>query len=118
MKTILIVDDEFSVAETLQEFLGWAGYATVTAANGKAGLELVRSRRPDLVLLDYMLPIMDGLQVLYAIRADPATRDLPVIIMTAAPAGIVGIEPIWQAMLVKPFDAPRLLRLIKELLPP
>jgi CheY-like chemotaxis protein len=115
-KRILIVDDEFTVADTLAEYLAWEGYTTTIAANGKAALEAISSARPDLVLLDFMMPVMDGLQLLAALREQPATRELPVILMTAAPAAITGSITGHQALLVKPFDARKMMQHVRRLL--
>jgi CheY-like chemotaxis protein len=116
MKTILIVDDEFSIVETLGEILSWEGYGVATAANGQAALDQVRAVRPALVLLDYMMPVKDGLQVLRELRADPALADLTVVMMTAAPLGIPETEKRWSALLLKPFQADQLVRLVQRLI--
>ena len=115
MKTILIIDDEFSLVESLTELLTWEGYDVVTAANGRQGLEQLERSAPALVLLDYMMPVMDGLQALHALRSNPAHRDLPVVLMTAAPMGIPKHEKGWTALLRKPFTAADVLRLIDRL---
>jgi CheY-like chemotaxis protein len=115
MKTILIVDDEFSIVETLGEILSWAGYAVATASNGKAGLELAHGAHPALILVDYMMPVMDGLQMLARVRADPALADVPVVMMTAAPLGIPDGAKRWDALLIKPFDAEQLIRIVRRL---
>jgi two-component system response regulator VicR len=116
MTRILIVDDEFSVADTLAEYLAWEGYTTTTAANGKLALAAIARERPQLVLLDYMMPVMDGMQMLATLRADPALKDLPVILMTAAPSGLTSDPAPYDALLVKPFDAARLLKTIRKVL--
>jgi two-component system response regulator VicR len=116
MKTVLIVDDEFSIAETLGEIISFAGYGIATAANGRAGLELARTVRPALVLLDYMMPVMDGLQMLTRLRADPDLRGTPVVMMTAAPRGLPEGARRWDALLIKPFDAEQLTRTIERLI--
>jgi CheY-like chemotaxis protein len=118
MKTILIVDDEFSIVETLSEILAFAGYAAVSAPNGRAGLEAARAHRPAVILLDYMMPVMDGLQMLARLRADPDLREIPVVMMTAAPLGIPDPTRRWDALLIKPFDAPRLTGTIDRLIGP
>src|ERR1700748_2459900 len=86
---ILVVDDGFSVAEVLQSVLADAGHEVVMAVNGRQGLELLGKRRPDLVLLDFMMPIMDGPAMLKAIKADPAYRDVPVVVMSSLPESAV-----------------------------
>jgi CheY-like chemotaxis protein len=116
MKTILIVDDEFSIVETLGEILVWEGYGVTSASNGQAGLDQARDHRPTLILLDYMMPLTDGLQMLQALRADPALEQLPVIMMTAAPLGIPESEQRWDALLIKPFEVAQLVRTIERLI--
>ncbi len=114
-RTILVVDDEFSVVETLSEILTWEGYVVVTAADGPTALAALAAGIPDVVLLDYMMPGMSGLEVLERIRTGPATADLPVIMMTAAPLSGDGHAPTWNALLRKPFDVTALLRAIRGL---
>jgi CheY-like chemotaxis protein len=116
MKSILIVDDEFSIVETLVEILSFDGYVATSAANGRAGLEAARATRPSLILLDYMMPVMDGLQMLARLRADPDLKEIPVVMMTAAPLGIPNTSRRWNALLIKPFDATQLTRTIERLI--
>ena len=80
---ILVVDDEADTRELLQTLLEGEGYAIETAADGKAALVSVRAAQPDLILLDVMMPAMDGLEVCDHLRFDPATRDVPIIFLTA-----------------------------------
>lgn len=102
---ILIVDDEYSIAEVLELALTEAGHEVVTAINGRQGLERLQERRPDLILLDFMMPIMDGAAMLKAIREDPARRDIPVVLMSSLPeAAVAGpAKPAYTAFLRKPF---------------
>jgi CheY-like chemotaxis protein len=118
VKTILVVDDEFSIVETLGEIVTLEGYAFLGAANGKEALAAAQLSRPALILLDYMMPLMDGLQVLAALRADPALASIPVVVMTAAPLGLPAHQRRWDELLLKPFDAEQLLRAIHGLIGP
>jgi len=80
---ILAVDDETNVVRLLQIRLGSLGYQVVTAGDGEAALRRVAEEKPDLVLLDVMMPKMDGFEVLSRLKADPATASIPVIMLTA-----------------------------------
>jgi CheY-like chemotaxis protein len=115
-KSILLVDDEFSIVDALAEMLRWEGYSVLTARNGQRGLDELARGEISLVLLDYMMPVMDGLQALERIRAEPAWKALPVVLMTAAtlPEGASG----WDALLRKPFEAGALFNLIRRLAGP
>jgi CheY-like chemotaxis protein len=114
MKTILVVDDEFSIVDAVCEILAWEGYRAVGAENGKAGLVAMAQERPDLVLLDFMMPVMDGVQMLHAMRQHPEYRHIPVIMVTAAPQGLPRGEPLWNALLPKPFEIEQLLKTVRE----
>ncbi|MDI1449002.1 response regulator [Polyangium sp. 6x1] len=118
MKTILLVDDELSIVETVGEVLAWEGYRVVTAANGKEGLAAIASARPDLALVDFMMPVMDGVQMLRALRADPIYASLPVVLITAAPMALPGDIRASTPVLAKPFDVPALLHVIRSQLGP
>ena len=102
---ILVVDDEFSVAEVLQSVLADAGHEVVTAVNGRQGLELLSKRLPDLVLLDFMMPIMDGPAMLRAMREDPTYRNIPAVVMSSLPEIAVAeaARGLYAAFLRKPF---------------
>jgi len=104
VKRILVVDDEISIAETLSIVFEDEGFSCAVAANGRAALDAARRERPDLVVLDLMMPVMDGRAVLQAMRADPALRDVPVVVMSAAPALFAELPVLPQAFLQKPFD--------------
>ena len=80
---ILVADDDGDMLELLEALLEGAGYAVETAADGAAALEQVAAATPDLILLDVMMPKMDGLEVCDHLRFDPATRDVPIIFLTA-----------------------------------
>lgn len=81
-KKILIVDDEETLLLMFKTHLNASGYDVVTAASGKAGLAMMEQENPDLVLLDVMMPEMNGFAVCRAIRQNPAWKKLPVIMVT------------------------------------
>ncbi|MCL6521417.1 MAG: response regulator [Firmicutes bacterium] len=102
---VLAVDDKPYIRQLLATDLGLQGYTVLEAADGAEALELAARRRPDVVLLDLLMPGLDGYEVLRRLRADPATADLPVIILSArteldGPPEVPGA----QGYLVKPFD--------------
>ena len=80
---VLLIEDEPNIAEAIRFLLSRDGLRVSYAAEGAAALVLMRQDPPDLVILDHMLPGMSGLEVLTALRADPASRDLPVMMLTA-----------------------------------
>lgn len=109
---ILIVDDVPLNIALLEQLLDELGYQSISAENGQAALEMVRAAEPDLVLLDIMMPVMDGFAVLEQLKANPDTRDLPVIVISAAHDlvdVVKGIERGAEDYLPKPFE-PVLLR--------
>lgn len=106
-KTILAVDDEADIAELARFHLGQAGYAVLTASSGRAALEAVHFQRPDLVLLDLMLPDIDGFALCEILRRDPALAALPIIILSAwctPEARALGFEQGILAYVTKPFS--------------
>ena len=110
-ETILVVEDEEDIRELLKYNLEKEGYQVFGAATGEEGLRAVRDRRPDLILLDLMLPGLDGLEVCRRIRGEAQTQPLPIIMLTAKgeEADIVtGLELGADDYIVKPFS-PRVL---------
>ena len=81
-KTVLIVEDEMNIVDIVRFNLQREGYATLEAYDGEAGLALAREKKPDLILLDVMMPGMDGYSVLARIKDSPVTRDIPVVFLT------------------------------------
>jgi len=116
---ILLVDDETDALEILAYKLREAGYDPVLAADGTAALEQARLTRPALVVLDLMLPKIDGLDVCRLLRRDSATATLPIIMLTAKAAEtdrIVGLEIGADDYVTKPFSPRELILRIKKLL--
>ncbi|MBJ6765025.1 response regulator [Myxococcaceae bacterium JPH2] len=115
MKRLLIVDDEVAIVEALQDILSVEGYDVATAFNGAEGLERLSQVKPDLVLLDLMMPVMDGREMLRRMREDATTRDLPVVVMSA---GRISEEERKASarFLAKPFELDTLLDTIAGLL--
>ena len=82
MKTILFIEDEAAAQKALSEVLKGQGYQVVNALDGELGVKLAKAKKPDLILLDLILPKMDGFEVLGKLKADEDTRDIPIIILT------------------------------------
>ena len=115
---ILVVDDEPNIVQTLQDRLEMNEYTVVTASNGKEGLNVALKESPDIILLDVIMPIMDGHEMLEALRRHPDGKDIAVIMLTArnqtndiARANVCGIEDY----IVKPFDLSKLLEKIESI---
>ena len=115
-KTILIVEDDPNISELVQMYLEKEGYNTRIASDGGQGLDLFRQLRPDLVLLDIMLPVMDGWSVLRTIRQDSKT---PVIMLTAKGETIDKVAGLKQGAddyITKPFEMKEVLARIEAVL--
>lgn len=119
MQSVLVVDDDPGLASLLAEYLGGRGYRVEVAATGPLGLERLRQGGVDLVVLDLMLPGMDGFEVLGTLRRDPDLQRLPVVMLTARGEDtdrIVGLELGADDYLAKPFNPRELLARIKAVL--
>ena len=116
---ILIVDDEPDALELVKVNLVTAGFFVATAEDGEEALKKARSLNPDLILLDVMLPLVDGLEVCKILRRDDATRDIPIIMLTAKAAEIdrvLGLELGADDYVTKPFSPRELVLRVKALL--
>lgn len=120
MYSVLIVDDEFGLAEMAGELLSMLGYSVTTAINGKLALASLSQTRPDLILLDVMMPIMSGADVLRALKSDEQYRSIPVIMMSAAGPEVldVDLKPLIAGFLQKPFSYDELTAALQTALRP
>ena len=118
-QTVLVIDDEVHILELLEYNLAKSGYGVLRADTGENGLELLKSRQVDLVLLDYMLPGIDGIEVLRRIRTDPELASVPVLMLTAKGEEtdkVLGLEMGADDYVSKPFGIRELLARVKALL--
>jgi two-component system, OmpR family, response regulator VicR len=114
---VLLVEDELAAAEAVCYLLQLHGFEVETAGNGREALECLDRNRPDLVLSDIMMPMMDGLEMARSIRERPELRDLPIVLMSAAHNMLNGATPA-NAVLPKPLDFSRLLATLRRLVNP
>lgn len=118
MQTILVVEDEFGEAEALVSILAEQSYLTHVARDGRQGLQRFHESKPDLLLVDFMMPFMNGAEMIREIRKDGAQKQLPIILMSAAHEHILKhYYTGYDAYLKKPFTKEELLSLLQKLLP-
>jgi len=118
-KKILIIEDEETLIHNLAEKLRAEGYKVLTAMEGETGWELVRSEKPDLIVLDIMLPGLDGLSLCRMVRNEPSTSRIPIVMLTARGTEvdkIVGLESGADDYIVKPFGLGELLARVRAVL--
>ncbi len=116
---VLIVEDDRALAEVLQYNLNNAGYEAITSTDGQDALNQARLKLPDLVVLDLMIPVVDGLEVCKGLRATSVTRDIPILMLTAKGEEtdqVVGFSVGADDYVIKPFSVKVLLERIKSLL--
>jgi CheY-like chemotaxis protein len=119
-RLVLVADDEPALLKVLKLRLEIEGFEVALAEDGAAALQRIRQRRPDLVVLDMMMPEMNGLEVVHELKRDEALRDLPVIILSARRLDrevTAALDAGADRYVAKPFDTQELLREIRELLP-
>lgn len=119
-KEILVVDDERDIVEIVCELLEDAGFATVPAYDGQEALEAIAKRRPDGVVLDIKMPVLDGIGVIKHLRRDPALAAMPVVVLTATRV-IQDLKEQFKklqvaAWLSKPFEPEELVAVVKQVL--
>ena len=118
-RKILIVEDEQDIAQLVQHYLQKEGFRSVTATSGVEAVKKVKEEKPDLIVLDLMLPEMDGLEVCKQVRSTPDTAMLPIIMLTAKAEEsdtIVGLELGADDYVTKPFSPKALVARVKALL--
>jgi two-component system, cell cycle response regulator DivK len=119
-KTILIVEDEPRNLKLFRDLLQRFGFETVEATDGEQGVELARTKKPDLILMDIMMPKMDGLEATRLLKADATTKRIPIIALTSY--AMKGdrertIEAGCDGYIAKPVDIQELLKAVGQFLP-
>ena len=118
-KRILVVEDQEDNRQILRDLLGSAGYKIIEAENGEEALAAVAKQRPDLILMDIQLPVMDGYEATRRLKADPALKTIPIIVVTSdALSGDEGKARAagCDAYVTKPYSPRQLLAKVKEFL--
>jgi len=113
---VLVVDDEEYIQHILNFSFGAEGYEVITAADGEEAVKIARSEKPDIIVLDIMMPKMDGYEACKQIKADPQTQDIPVILLTAKGREVdrkLGAEAGADDYVVKPFSPGRLIERVE-----
>ena len=117
MATVLVVDDEFGIVDVLETILTDEGYRVVTACNGKKGLVRLSAEEPDVILLDFMMPILGGAEMLRAMAAEPAYQRIPVIMISSLAEDVIAEKcKGYAAFLHKPFRAAAVLSTVARVL--
>lgn len=119
---ILYIEDDRPTLDLIAQALKFAGYPITGATSGKQGLALMRERKPDLVLLDLMMPDISGWDVYRTMRSEEMLADIPVIVITARVLSqdrvlVEGLPPV-DDYVTKPFDVKRLIRAIQQFVSP
>jgi two-component system response regulator VicR len=119
-KSILCIEDEPEMIDLIRLILGRKGFEVLGAGNGAEGLEIIRKKQPDLVLLDLMMPDMDGWEVYQQMKAGEKTRDIPVIVVTAKAQSIDKVLGLHIAKvddyIAKPFSPQELMTSVEKVL--
>jgi DNA-binding response OmpR family regulator len=119
-KSILCVDDEPEMIDLIRLILGRKGFEVLGAGSGIEGLEIIRKKQPDLVLLDLMMPDMDGWEVYQQMKANEKTRDIPVIVVTAKAQSIDKVLGLHIAKvddyIAKPFSPQELMASVEKVM--
>ncbi|MCX7716418.1 MAG: response regulator [Endomicrobia bacterium] len=115
-KRILIVDDEPDILKVTVFRIKKAGYEVITATDGKQGLEMVKTEKPDMIFLDLGLPTMNGAEVCKALKSDEELKKIPIVIFSASSdkAAAIATEAEADDLLIKPFEPEELLAKIQK----
>jgi CheY-like chemotaxis protein len=117
MATVLVVDDEFGIVDVLETILTDEGYRVLTACNGKQGLMRLSAEKPDVVLLDFMMPILGGAEMLRAMAGEPAYQRIPVIMISSLREDVIAKRCTgYVAFLHKPFRVAAVLSTVTRVL--
>ena len=119
MPKILLVEDHTELRHGLRLLLEWMGFAAITAENGRDGVERAVAEKPDLIMMDSLMPEMDGWEATRALRADPQTKDIPILASTALFRRSdlkTWIDVGCNDYIIKPFTSDELLRKITALI--
>jgi CheY-like chemotaxis protein len=117
MAVVLVVDDEYGITNLLEDVLSDEGHRVLTATNGQQALERAREERPDAVLTDFMMPVMDGAALIEALTNDPKLQDIPVAVMSSVPEATVRERcPTFAVYVSKPFKIYGVIDIVAELL--
>lgn len=116
MQTVLIVDDERDAVDVLSLMLEMSSFEVMVAYNGAQASSLIEERRPDLILSDFMMPELDGISLCRHVKANPATADIPFILMTAA-SSLLEDAPV-DSVMTKPVELGKLLETFTRFSPP
>lgn len=115
MKTVLIVDDEYLIADILSMALEEEGFLTVTATSARKALEILGREKPDLIVTDFMMPGMTGLEFAQTVRERPMHAALPIMLMSGAQAHLGAARPdLFCEVFEKPFDIVKVIERIKQ----
>lgn len=116
---ILVVDDEINITQILEFSIGAEGYEVITAANGEEAIDKARREQPNLIILDVMMPRIDGYEACRILKSNPLTKNIPVVLLTAKGREIdkrLGYEVGATDYIIKPFSPNKLIERIHELL--
>jgi two-component system alkaline phosphatase synthesis response regulator PhoP len=116
---ILVIDDEVYILHILDFSLGAEGFEVISANNGELGVEKAKQEKPDLIVLDIMMPVLDGYETCRRLKRESETKDIPVILLTAKGRDVdkrLGFEVGAIDYIVKPFSPSRLIERIEEII--